>query len=120
MIEVDRHIHQLGGGNSAASAASAVYPSAMSTLSTLYRISFSGLKHFVVSTTDTIIGFYAKFCIKMVSFIKIGPFFNSAALGGLGGKMAAQGRRRRLEGAAWCQNVRNNILVTGKKFFRTI
>ena len=67
---------------------------------------------------DITIGFYAKFCIKMVSFIKIGPFFNSAALGGLGGKMAAQGRRRRLEGAAWCQNVRNNILVTGKKMAR--
>ena len=69
---------------------------------------------------DITIGFYAKFCIKMVSFIKIGPFFNSAALGGLGGKMAAQGRRRRLEGAAWCQNVRNNILVTGKKNGRAI
>ena len=40
---------------------------------------------------DITIGFYAKFCIKMASFIKIGPFFNSAALGGLGGKMAAQG-----------------------------
>ena len=61
---------------------------------------------------DITIGFYAKFCIKMVSFIKIGPFFNSAALGGLGGKMAAQGRRRLLEVAAWCQNVRTNILVT--------
>ena len=45
---------------------------------------------------DITIGFYAKFCIKMVCFIKIGPFFNSAALGGLGGKMAAPGRRRRL------------------------
>ena len=56
-----------------------------------------------------------KFCIKMVSFIKIGPFLNSAALGGLGGKMAAPGRRRRLEGAAWCQNVRTKILVTELK-----
>ncbi len=64
---------------------------------------------------DFTIGFYMKFCIKMVSFIKIGPFLNSAALGGLGGKMAAPGRRRRLERAAWCQNVRTNILVTGKK-----
>ena len=54
-----------------------------------------------------------KFCIKMMSFIKIGPFLNSAALGGLGGKMAAPGRRRLLERAAWCQNVRTNILVTG-------
>ena len=51
----------------------------------------------------------------MVSFIKIGPFLNSAALGGLGGKMAAPGRRRRLEGAAWCQNVRTKILVTDLK-----
>ena len=50
---------------------------------------------------DITIGFYAKFCKKMASFITIGPFFNSAALGGLGGKMAVQGRRRRLEGAAW-------------------
>ena len=54
----------------------------------------------------------------MVSFIKIGPFLNSAALGGLGGKMAAPGRRRQLERAAWCQNVRTNILVTGKKMAR--
>ena len=61
---------------------------------------------------DITIGFYVKFCIKMVRFIKIGPFFNWAALGGLGGKMAAAGHRRRLEGAAWCQNVRTNILVT--------
>ena len=64
---------------------------------------------------DITIGFYAKFCINMASFITIGLFFNSAALGGLGGKMAAPGRRRRLERAAWCQNVRTNILVTGKK-----
>ena len=69
---------------------------------------------------DITIGFYAKFCIKMVNFIKIGPFLNSAALGGLGGKMAAPG-------AAWCQNVRTNILVSGKikgapsaRYFRTI
>ena len=64
---------------------------------------------------DITIEFYVKFCIKMVSFIKIGPFLNSAALGGLGGKMAAPGPRRRLERAEWCQNVRTNILVTGKK-----
>ena len=61
------------------------------------------------------IGFYAKFSIKMASFIKMGPFPNSATLGGFGGKMAAPGWRRKLEGAAWCQNVRTNILVTELK-----
>ena len=63
----------------------------------------------------------------MVSFIKIEPFLNSAALGGPGGKMAPPGRRRPLEAVAWCQNVRTNILVTevtngapSARHFRTI
>ena len=56
---------------------------------------------------DFTIGFYVKFCIKMVSFIKIGPFLNSAALGGLGGKMAAPGRREENIFITWSKDLQS-------------
>ena len=58
------------------------------------------------------IGFYTQKLIKMGSFVKIGAVLISGPMAPLGGTMAAPDRPWWVEGAAWSQKVRKEILVT--------